>query len=213
MAASPDTYSVRGIDVSHYQGEVNWADVARDGIQFAFIKATDGASIVDPNFRTNWANARSAGILCGAYHFLRPNTDGKEQGEHFASLVGPSRGSLPPALDIEVTEGVEPQAVEQAIIDWIGAVKKTTDVRPVLYTSPAFWTDHVGADFQSYPLWLACYDKEPKMPAHWPQWTFWQHSQSGRVAGVSGQVDLNVFRSTFADLKALCIGSNGAPLV
>ncbi|MEM1390336.1 MAG: GH25 family lysozyme [Pseudomonadota bacterium] len=197
---------MRGIDVSHYQGQIDWIAAARNGVDFAFIKATDGAVNTDPQFQSNWRAARSAGILCGAYHFLRPSDDAKAQGNHFSAIAALDDQALPPALDIEVAENVTPSLVEAAIIDWIGVVEKAFKVRPILYTSPTFWRERVSANFQSYPLWLACYDQEPEMPPFWHNWTFWQHSASGKVAGINSSVDLNVFYSDINDLKNLCIG-------
>ena len=203
-------YPVRGIDVSHYQGAVDWAAVAGAGMRFAFVKATEGVSVSDPAFGGNWDGARAAGLVRGAYHYLHPDESGAAQGEHFVSRVRIDASTLPPALDVEVTKGKSPAEVAAVVADWIGVVEKAFGTRPILYTAPDFWRDDVGADFRSYPLWLACYDSVPRMPPFWDAWTFWQFSQSGRVEGIGGAVDVNVFSGTAGALAKLCVGGAAA---
>jgi lysozyme len=181
----------QGIDVSHFQGVVDWPAVAGAGIDFAFIKATEGLDDVDPRFGQNWQQARAAGLLRGAYHFLHPDLDAKQQAAHFLSVVSLDADALPPALDVEVTNGVAPAALSTCVETWLDAVAAALGCRPVVYTDPRFWRQHVGTDLGGYPLWLACYAPEPQLPPGWQSWTFWQHSQSGQVAGIAGPVDLD----------------------
>jgi lysozyme len=192
-----------GIDVSHFQGEVDWRAVATAGMRFAFIKATEGLDDVDPRFVQNWQGSRAAGLLRGAYHFLHPDLDARQQAAHFLAVVTLDTDALPPALDVEVTNGVERAVLTACIETWLAAVEAALGCKPVVYTDPSFWRDNVGANLGSYPLWLACYAPQPEVPADWPTWTFWQHSQSGRVDGIAGLVDLDSCQLSEAQLRQL----------
>jgi lysozyme len=200
MQAAQSTYTV-GIDVSHYQGEVSWPAVAEAGVRFAFIKATDGIQDVDPRFAQNWAGAKGAGIVRGAYHFFRPALDAQRQAAHFSSVVAMDDLALPPALDVEVTDGLDRTALQDGIRTWLEAVRAAFGRQPIVYTDPSFWQNSVAADFSAYPLWLACYADAPEVPAAWRAWTFWQHTDAGEVNGISGQVDLNYCALPYADLR------------
>ena len=201
-----DEVLLAGIDVSHFQGEVDWGAVAAAGVRFAFIKATEGLDDVDPRFARNWQQSRAAGLLRGAYHFLHPNLDAKQQAAHFLSLVTLDDDALPPALDVEVTDGVAPAALAACIEAWLGTVEAALGCKPVVYTDLSFWRDNVGANLAAYPLWLACYAPSPEVPANWGSWTFWQHSQSGSVDGIAGPVDLDSCRLSLEQLRGLRTG-------
>lgn len=192
-----------GIDVSHFQGEVDWPAVAGAGMRFAFIKATEGTADVDPRFEQNWQASRSAGLLRGAYHFLHPNLDAKQQAAHFLSVVTLDDDALPPALDIEVTDGAAPAALRACVITWLQTVEAALRCKPVIYTDPSFWRDHVGAGLSAYPLWLACYAEQAELPPDWHEWTFWQHADTGQVSGIAGPVDLDCCPLSFEQLRKL----------
>lgn len=195
--------AVQGIDVSHFQGEIDWRTVAGDGIRFCFIKATEGVSDIDPMFHRNWPEAKAAGLVRGAYHFFHPNLDARRQAEHFLAVATLDADSLPPALDIEVTDGADRQRLQTAIRTWIDTVEKSTGRKPVIYTDPSFWRDNVDTDLSEYPLWLACYANEPALPPGWRTWTFWQHSDQGKVSGINGPVDLDSCALTLEQLRRL----------
>jgi lysozyme len=190
MPANEPSY-LSGVDVSHYQGEVDWPSVAASGVSFAFIKATDGIDDIDPRFAQNWAGAKAAGIVRGAYHFFRPRLDAQQQAAHFLRVVAMDDLALPPALDVEVTDGLAPPALQAGIKTWLEVVQPALGCTPIVYTDPSFWRRNVAADFSAYPLWLACYAAEPEVPTSWQAWTFWQHTDAGNVNGISGRVDLN----------------------
>jgi len=194
---------LRGLDVAHYQGDVNWEAVAADGIQFCFIKATEGTTDIDPRFQQNWVAADAAGVLRGAYHFFRPELDPEQQAKHFLSVVKLDSRALPPALDIEVTDGVAPTALQSAIHTWVGTIGAATNCNPVIYADPYFWRQDVGADFSDCPLWLACYAAEPEVPPNWKSWTFWQYTDLGSVSGIEGSVDLDYCMLSLADVQNL----------
>jgi lysozyme len=192
-----------GIDVSHFQGAVDWPAVAAGGVRFAFIKATDGVDGVDSRFAENWTGAKNAGIIRGAYHFFRPGLDAQQQAAHFGRVVTMDDMSLPPALDVEVTEGLAPSALQAGIRTWLETVQTAFGCTPIVYTDPSFWRESVDADFSAYPLWLACYAERPEVPATWPALTFWQHTDRGDVRGISGHVDLNYCALSYEDLRKL----------
>ena len=203
MAEIENSY-LKGVDVSHFQGEVDWPAVARDGVRFCFVKATEGADNVDPNFSRNWEGAKAAGLLRGAYHFFHPDEDAKQQAEHYLSVVSLDDQALPPALDIEVTNGVGVKGLQSGIRTWLQTVQASSGRKPVLYTDPSFWRESVRADLSNYPLWLACYANQPDVPPSWRTWTFWQHSDQGRVRGIPGLVDLDYCALSFDQLRQMC---------
>jgi lysozyme len=196
--------TVQGIDVSHFQGVVDWQQVAQAGMAFAFAKATEGITYTDPHFATNWAGIQAAGLPRGAYHFFEANDDATAQAQHFLATVQLAAGDLPPVLDIEVTAGVSDQQIWSGVSTWLQIVEQATGRQPILYTAPGFWSSHEpDLTLTSYPLWLADYAAEPVLPTGWTSWLFWQHSQTGSVAGVTGSVDLDYFNGTLEQLRGL----------
>lgn len=198
---------VHGIDVSHYQGKIDWREVAASGSAFAFIKATDGLCTNDAMFASNWKAAREAGLRRGAYHFFRPLTNSLQQADRFITAVGSDWGELPPVLDFEVLGDASPDQALGAAKRWMDAVGTACGRKPVLYTGPAFWTStlHDPQLFAEHPLWIAHYTDapRPRIPSAWKAWTFWQHSEKGRVPGVNSPVDLNRFNGTVTELDGL----------
>ncbi len=204
---------VLGIDVSHFQGEVDWDAVARSEMKFAFVKASEGNTMVDSRFQRNWTACQDAGLLHGAYHFARPGSDPEAQAAHFASVVGPPAWSeLPPVLDLESTGGL----TVEGVLAWARAfLKKADDLfgRQVIVYTGGLWRRTLGnpdaPDIGARPLWTARYGaKEPVLPRPWQRWDFWQFTdgQSGQVVdvpGVRGPCDCNRFRGTLDELKAL----------
>jgi lysozyme len=201
--------SVQGIDVSHFQGVVDWKTVAQAGMAFAFAKATDGITYVDPELATNWTGIRSAGLLRGAYHFFEPNDDATLQAQHFLATVQIASGDLPPVLDVETTGGVSNEQLWSGVATWLQVVEQTTGRQPILYLDPVFWNEHSpDLTLTRYPLWLADYAAEPTLPEGWTSWLFWQHSETGSVAGVTGAVDLDLFSGTLQQLQELAQGGS-----
>jgi lysozyme len=230
---------VRGIDVSHYNGEVDWAGVARLGIEFAFAKATQGDDVIDAKFESNWKGMRDTGILRGAYHFIglpSGNDDVHRQIDHFIATVGPLLpGDLPPALDLE--DGDSPERWRQLIQSdreralavvrelIVYTTQQFDGIKPILYTGN-FWWGQLGdpgrdeMPFGEFPLWFAQYPKvAPKsfgkgpkrIPRVWrPQWNFWQFSSSGKLPpAIQGNVDLDAFNGALEDLYKLCLPPAG----
>lgn len=204
---------LRGIDVSHYQGEVDWFAVQGGGLAYGFAKATEGATNVDDQFTRNWRNIREAGLFRGAYHFGRPGRDPEVQAAHFASVVGPlGFRDLPPVLDLEEDDGHPARAVIEWARAFISKAEALFQRRILLYTG-GFWRSQLGNPnepfFGARPLWLAAYRKNPVVPASWKSWTFWQYSEGShndpiRVPGVRGLVDQNVFAGDEDALAEFC---------
>ena len=206
MEPSSSSSWIQGLDVSHHQGTVDWNQAGTAGFQFAFMKALEGITSFDSQFQANWAGSKAAGLLRGAYHFYHANDDPREQAEAFLSVYHPSPGDLPPALDIEISDGQSASTIIQGIEVWLSTVQEKVGVPPILYTGPSFWKSLGTQQFGDFPLWIADYGvTTPTVPAGWTGWTFWQYSQSGSVAGVSGAVDLDYFQGSLEDLQGLTI--------
>ncbi len=191
-------YPVRGIDVSHHQGAIDWPKVASDDIAFAFIKATEGGDHRDTKFNTNWKDAQAAGIKVGAYHFFTFCRPGKDQAKNFLDALGQDTGALPAALDLEFGGNCattpEPSAIRAEIDDFLAVVEHRTGKPVVLYVTPEFW-DTYKTILPQRPLWIRSLFRQPSQR----EWNVWQYHNAGSVDGISGWVDLNVAR----DMQAL----------
>lgn len=194
-----------GIDVSHYQGSINWSSVKASGVVFAFAKATEGSTYTDPNFSTNWPRMKSAGLVRGAYHYGRPGTDAVAQARHFVNVVNPTSGDLQMVLDLETTDGRSPAQVWAWTQAFIAEIKRLTGRPGIIYTGYYFWRDNVGNPSNNLdcPLWIASYNPAPTVPSAWPYWTFWQYTSSGSVPGIAGNVDLDYFNGSLTSLYRL----------
>jgi lysozyme len=199
--------TVQGIDVSVYQGRVDWAQVRAAGIGFAFARVSDGTGYPDTEFATNWPGMKAAGVVRGAYQFFRPEEDPMAQANLFASMLasagGLAAGDLPPVMDLEVTDTTPDATIQAHMQTWFSAMQAATGLRPILYVSPSF-APHAGDAFTDYPLWVANWDVTcPTVPAGWSTWTFWQKSDMGMVSGIPNAVDLDEFNGTLAQLPVL----------
>jgi lysozyme len=203
---------ISGIDVSHYQNDVNWSSVKQAGVVFAFAKATEGSRTADAQFNNNWTGMKSAGIIRGAYHYFHPSQDATAQANFFLQTVSLGAGDLPAVIDIETTDSASNSAIVSGVQQWLDVVAKSTGQTPMIYTARSFSNDHLSGQFGSYPLWIANYGvSSPTLPAGWTTWQFWQYSQSGTVAGVQGQVDQDWFNGSEADLAAFVQSTPTAP--
>ena len=205
----PKNYSIHGIDVSYYQGKINWQKVKsmKDddvSVRFAFIKATEGLLLVDPYFQRNWREAPKAGIICGAYHFFRPKRDGKTQAKFFLQVVNVEKGDLPPVVDIETLDGVSPLKMRAELSDFLNYVEVKTKVRPIIYTGLKFYEDYLADNFDGYPLWIAHY-YQPKLRLDKSKWKFWQHSDKAKIDGIGHIVDFNAFNGDSTALADMLV--------
>jgi lysozyme len=201
--------TVDGIDVSHYDGTVDWVKVKASGDVFGIAKASEGLTFIDPKFSANWAAMKSAGLVRGAYHFFRPLDDGKQQADFFLSQIsGFGLGDLPPILDWEVHDTTITNALQiQRVQDFVDEVQAVTGLTTILYSSKSFLaTLGSPTQFVGLPLWDARWGVScPDIPDAWPSWTFWQYTATASVQGISGDggVDVNHFNGTYDKLMAL----------
>jgi lysozyme len=205
----PYEYEIHGIDVSKYQQRISWEAVRQMEVQhiklgFAFMKATEGNGNSDSYFKRNWKKAKEAGITRGAYHFFIATKDGKTQANNFINHVKLESGDLPPVLDVEQTFGASPAQVREEMKEWLDAAEAYYGVRPIIYTYIDFYEKNLNGYFDEYPLWVAHY-LQPHQPRIKRQWTFWQHSEKGRVNGILSRVDFNVFNGDSAEFRMLLV--------
>lgn len=196
-------FLIQGIDVSRYQLHIDWAEVADQDVHFAFVKATEGATHLDTLFQKNWQLIREAGIRRGAYHFFRPRTDAGLQAAHFIRQVELLDGDLPPVLDIEVLDNVDPRELVLALQFWLRTVEDHFGVPPILYTNLKYYNRYLAGHFDDYPLWIARYNEEEPILACGRNWQFWQYGNRGTLPGIDGYVDFNVFYGDWLDLDSL----------
>ena len=198
-----------GIDVSQWQNAITWPLVPGAGKSFVIMRATLGETYVDPTYATNHAGARQAGLAVTAYHYAKPSlspNDAVIQADNFVENAALLPGDLVPALDIEETGGLAPSDLQAWVQAWLTEVTLRLGVHPMIYTSPSFWTNSMGnttmfADEGYTTLWVAHWTSNagPTVPANnWEGrgWTFWQYSDCGSVAGISGCVDLDRYNGT-----------------
>lgn len=207
----PEGYEIHGIDVSHYQGEIDWDQLKNSMIQgsplrFVMIKATEGSNRLDENFNNNFYNARENGFLRGAYHFWSNKSSAREQAYYFLKQVHLEDGDLPPVLDVEhkpANKSVE--EFQTDVLTWLHIVEDKYHVKPIIYTYYNFKDAYLGAPvFDDYPYWIAHYyvDKVKYKGA----WKFWQHTDAGKLPGIKGYVDFNIYNGSYYDLKQMTIG-------
>lgn len=192
-----------GIDVSRWQGEINWEMVAAAGYRFAIIRATIGNYYTDPRFYVNWDGARDAGLLLSAYHVVTPEHSADSQADRFFDALGERKADLPLVLDVELSRGASQADITACIRDCLQMVEQRDGRKPIVYTARWFWNEHVleSAEWAAYDLWVANYGvSAPSLPAGWSEWRFWQHSDRGQVPGIAAATDLNWFAGSYDDL-------------
>ncbi len=206
----PGGYEIHGIDISHYQGKIEWdklqnAMIDRSPLRFIVMKATEGSTRIDPSFRDNFEQAREYGYIRGAYHFWSNKSSARAQAYFFLKNVPLESGDLPPVLDVEhkpADRSVED--FQRDVLTWLHIVEDRYHVKPIIYTYYKFRTRYLNSPvFDDYPYWIAHYyvDKiEYK-----GEWKFWQHTDAGKLPGIKGYVDFNVYNGSFYDLKRLTI--------
>ena len=208
-------YPVRGIDISHYQGEIDWSKVKTAGLAFVYIKATEGVRDVDSRFAANWKGAARAGLARGAYHFYNFCKSGSAQAAHFLKTVPADAGALPATIDLEESGdcGAMPAkaAFRRSLAVFVAKVRAASGRAPILYLDYRIYNRYFKGESDSYKLWITDTRHEaPAMPDN-ASWTLWQYRWNGRVAGIPREVDLDVFNGTsrvFAGLKKPVGGYN-----
>ena len=209
----PEGYEIHGIDVSHHQGVIDWAELKDRGminkcpIRFVMIKATEGATRTDENFLDNFSQARENGFTRGAYHFYSVHTPADQQAAHFIRQVKLQNGDLPPVLDVEhKPKEQSDDEFRASVLQWLDIVEQHYRVKPIIYTYYKFKMRYLNdSAFDQYPYWIAHYyvdSLEYKGP-----WKFWQHTDAGRLPGIKGNVDFNIYNGSYYDLRQMTIGS------
>ncbi len=183
-------YKISGIDVSHYQGSINWRDVARSGtVEYVYIKATEGESLVDNTFRTNLNGARRAGLRVGVYHFYIPSVSPQRQFNNFRNAVNLKEMDLLPIIDIE-RRGRQPlPQFQHNLKTFIQMVERHYGVRPILYCSRDFYNKYLSGPFTNYKYMVARYAEEVPQLCDEAPFVMWQYSATSRVQGIRGNVD------------------------
>ncbi len=200
VGRSPDDYPVHGIDTSRWQGSVDWATARANGVNFAFLKATEGGDIVDPAFLENWRAAGRAGVARGAYHFWYHCRPAAEQARWFIRHVPRTPGALPPVLDMEWTPfsptctiRPAPEVIRSEARIFLDALEAHYGQRPIIYSAPDFYEVNEMWKIGPYEFWLRSVAGHPRDVFAGSHWTFWQYTGTGRVPGVGGKADINVF--------------------
>lgn len=204
-----------GVDVSKYQGDIDWKAVSGDGIKFAYIRVSDGLKYKDAKFDQNWTNIKETNMRRGAYQFFRPKEDAVAQAKMLVEKVGGmEKGDLPPVIDVESADGLDSTAIVGKVRQWIEHVENGLGIKPIIYAGKFFWQDNVkSTEFKDYALWLPSYFRKgyekvcPNTPDQWSNWKFWQWTDQGKVKGIQGNVDRNVFNGPMNDLEAMTFGA------
>jgi len=199
-----------GVDLSHWQGEVDFAKMASAGVRFCFLKFTEGTTHVDERALDYLRAAHAQGIPAGAYHYFLPKYDPILQAEHFERSMAEHEAQagpllLPPVLDVEVKASAA--VLKKTIFAFLEHVEKVRGVTPILYTSPGFWRSYVGRwdEIVHFPLWVAHYGTTfPSQFYPWAKWLFWQYTSAGRILGCAANIDLDLFAGSDGELLSLC---------
>jgi lysozyme len=199
-----DDFPIRGIDVSHHQGDIDWAQVAKDDIAFAYIKASEGHSFNDPAFARNWAGAGTVGLSRGAYHYFNLCKPGAEQAANFLKVLPEDQNMLAPMLDLEVPEDCADQLsvddVLQEVSQFAAIVEQKAGKRVIFYAPEEFFLTYLKGRGLNRRLWVRSVWRSP---SYAKDWLIWQYHDRGAVKGISGNVDLNVLNdeSSLKDLN------------
>ncbi len=197
-----------GFDVSEYQGNIDWEqtyhiDEAFE-LSFVFVRATAGSNKKDARFHENWKGAKARQLICGAYHYYRPNENSLDQAQNFIQQVRLQKGDLPPVLDIErLPKSQSIARLKIGLRRWLEVVEAHYKVKPIIYSGERYYTDFLRKEFSDYPLWIANYN-------FWrntleSDWEFWQFTEKAQIAGIDGNVDLNIFKGDKSELFELGI--------
>jgi len=200
-----EEYEVHGIDVSHYQKRIDWKKVEQEDFHFAFVKATEGGDYVDSLFQHNWNELEESSIRRGAYHFFRPDVSGAVQAINFLTQVDLKDGDLPPVLDVEVSGGRDEAHIVKMVNEWLEIVEMRLGVKPIIYSNQKYYLKYLTSFGSDYVTWIARYNNVGPEIGYDRQWDFWQYGDRGRVDGIKGDVDLNVFQGSLETLDKLCI--------
>jgi len=195
---SRNSKNVKVIDVSHHNGTINWTKVALDGVKGVYIKLTEGTSFLSKTAYQNYLGAKNAGLRVGFYHYAHANNDPIEEVDFFLKKLGNMKVDLPHCLDLEENKGKSKAQVNAFALKWMQYLEKKTGITPILYTGYSFMNNFSSATAK-YPLWVARYSgsnrvngmNSPGSSTIWNKWAMFQYTDSGKVKGISGNVDIN----------------------
>lgn len=203
--ASAQEYTVKGFDVSHHQNEIEWSKISPQEFQFVYLKATEGGDFKDRKFQENWLQAREQGLLVGAYHFYRLCRDGNIQAQNFMETVPLKADALPPVIDLEYdSQCINTYSKEQLLLEiqnMHDQLKQHYGKQPIFYISKSFYNIVLAGHFTDVPLWVREYHGKPTLKDD-PDWLFWQHTNQGKINGITTTVDLNVFNGDAHDWQS-----------
>lgn len=197
-----------GLDVSEYQGKINWSEVdsleKQYRIDFVFVRATVGNDRLDRKFKENWLGAKKQKRIRGAYHYYRPNENSLEQAELFIKTVSLQKGDLPPVLDIEkLPENQSVERLKLGLRRWLKSVEAHYKVKPIIYTGESYYDDFLKEEFSDYLFWIANYNfYREKMDE---DWLFWQFTEKASVSGIKGNVDVNIYNGDLQQLEFITV--------
>ncbi|WP_294963896.1 glycoside hydrolase family 25 protein [uncultured Flavobacterium sp.] len=199
---------VIGIDVSEFQGKVDWEEVEildeKYPVQFVFIRATAGNDRVDRQFKRNWEGAKENKIMRGAYHYYRPNENSIEQADLFIKTVKLQKGDLPPVLDIEKLPKNQPlDSLKKGLKRWLNKVEKHYQVRPIIYSGERYYSDFLKEEFSEYLFWIANYNFYREKIED--DWLFWQFTEKASLPGIKHRVDVNIYNGDLEQLHFITV--------
>ena len=190
----PNNEYYDGIDVSKYQGDINWSRVAADpDVKFVYVKATEGGTHISPTFEENFYGAKRAGLLVGCYHFMRSSSSIEEQFENFKQYVKPEEQNLVPLIDIETLGRWTPREMADSLHRFCVLIYQHYGCVPMIYTSSNFYNRYLSERFSGYPLFIARYAETEPVLDDGTIYTLWQYTDKGRLSGISTKVDLSRF--------------------
>ena len=209
-------YEVTGVDVSHYQGTIDWEKLADQDLEFAYIKATEGSGSLDECFHDNWQAAGQTNLKIGAYHFFSFDSDGRRQAEFYIDTAGSLDGKMAPMVDVEFygdkrSNPPEKEEVIKQLGEMLAALEEHYHITPVIYTTYKVYHDYIRDEFEEYPLWIRDVYCPPLFTAG-EKWTFWQYTDTAVLDGYEGSekyIDMNVFRGTREELEQLLVQCGG----
>lgn len=205
-------YDVRGVDVAHYQGEIDWDLLAAQDLDFAWIKATEGAAHTDPRYAANWAAAAKTDLLVGAYHFMSFESPGAEQAAHLAAEVPATAGTLPPVIDLEFygeyfDDHPTPDEVHAILDPLVAGIEEHYGAAPIVYATEEAYDLYLAGRYPDLPIWIRSVAWAPRLPDG-RDWDVWQYSNRDRLPGYDGvepYIDMNVFAGAREELEALTL--------
>lgn len=207
-----EKYEIHGVDVSHYQGNIDWTVLSQQNLDFAVIKATEGSAHIDERFLENWKAAEQTHLYLGAYHFFSFDSEGDSQAASYIATVGNLDGKLAPVIDVEYYGDKRSNPPERTdVVRNLGAMLDALEchyqTKPIIYTTFTVYNDYIKGEFDEYPLWVRSIYCPPTV-LFGNKWSFWQYMDTAMLDGYAGDqkyIDVNVFKGTKKELEELMI--------